>query len=214
MSASSALAGWRRVSVPSRGEQGLEQRSGIGEPYAFAFEHPGHASDERVRVLLRKRGEQLDEAPVRQDRRKDLRVHDLAGHHDFGDALLLEDIDQLSELPERDPVAARGQRFHFLRGFLFDRDDHDFVPQLARGFEREDGEASVAGDQPVSHFTTPRLEACMNAISSSSSGKGSISASNALDGLRGVEAGAGRAGGRPCAARRARAPGSRGARAR
>ncbi len=54
---------------------------------------------------------------------------------------------------ERDPVAARRQRFHVGRGFFLDGDDGDVVPQAARAFQRQQGEAAVSGDETVAHLT-------------------------------------------------------------
>ena len=82
------------------GEQGLQQRGGIGQADALVREHLGDAADESVGVLLGERGEQLDQAPVGADRREDLCVLDLARHHDFLDAFLFEDVDELAEFAE------------------------------------------------------------------------------------------------------------------
>jgi len=75
--------------------------------------------------LARRQSGRIDE--------KMLACFHLAGHHHFGNAFLLEDFDELAKLPQRDPMAARGKRFHFLGGFLFDGDDdHNRAPGSAR----------------------------------------------------------------------------------
>src|SRR5579859_631975 len=170
------------------GEQGLQERGGIGETDSFVFEDFGDAADQGIGVLARQGSEQFQETPVGADRRENLRMLDLAGHHDFGDAFGFENVDQAAELAERNPVAAGGQGLNFAGGFFEDTYGDHFVAQFAGVFERQNREAAVAGNKPVAHhFTNPRSESAMKASSSSSSGVVSISArirSTACDVLR------------------------------
>src|ERR1035437_8402965 len=135
------------------------------------------AADNQLSAQPRQRGQQLGQPPVRPDRRKDLGMLHLAGHHHLGDALRLENVDQHAELPQRKPVATRGQRLHFPGSFFLDGDYGDVVPQPPRAFERQEGEPSIAGDQPVAHyFTKPRSEERMKSINPSTSAQGATSA--------------------------------------
>src|ERR1035438_9975123 len=112
-----------------------------------------------------------------RNRRKNPGMLHLAGHHHLGDALFFENVDQPAELPQRKPVAMGGQRLDFPGSFLLDGDHGDVVPQPPRTFKRQEGEASVAGDQPVAHYLTkPRSEERMKSISPSTSAQGATSA--------------------------------------
>src|SRR5260370_4886037 len=123
------------------------------------------------RVLHVKRAEKCERLRVRMNGRKDAEVLHLPGDDDFGDALILENRDQLAHLADRNPMAARRELLDFRRRLLADADHHHFVSQAARRLEREQREPAVPGDHPVlAHFTNPRSEAAMKASSSSISG--------------------------------------------
>ena len=65
-------------------------------------------------------------------------------------------------------------------------------PSCAGAFERQQGEAAVAGDEPVAHLLDePRSEARMNSISSSTSAQGGTSARMRSMACDGIEPGAG-----------------------
>src|SRR5438876_1540366 len=130
----------------------------------------------------------------------------LAGHHDLGDSFALQDLDQLAQFADGNPMASPGQRFHLHGGFLAQSDRHHLVAQAARLFERQNRKPAVAGDEsvdhrtgcwmldvgcwmlvktrlsrisnqhPTSYFTNPRFPVRMNSISSSSSGEDGTSA--------------------------------------
>src|ERR1019366_4094916 len=62
-------------------------------------------------------------------------------------------------------------------GLFLDGDDRHLQAQLAGGFQRQQREAAVAGDEAVAcHFTTPRSLLRMNSRSSSTSAHGGTSA--------------------------------------
>ncbi len=123
-------------------KQGLEQPGGIDQLDAFFAQHLLNAADQRGRVFFFQRSQQFDQAPVRSDAGEQTDVLHLAGHHDFGYLFALEDVDQLAELADVDPVQRGGVLRQFGRRFVFDRDDHDFMAFTARGFQsaaRENG---------------------------------------------------------------------------
>ena len=134
-----------------RGQKILQQQGRIGERDAFVRQDLGHAADQSVGVLGFERRQQLHQAPVRHDGGENLDVLHLPAHHHLADAFLFADVDQLAQRAQRDPVAARGQRFDFGRRFFLDRDGDHFHARLARRFQREHREASVAGDHSQGH---------------------------------------------------------------
>ena len=92
------------------------------------------------------------ERQVGHDVGEQLGVLDLPGHHRLRHAGVLQQADQLAELPERDPVQrGRGRPRRDVgeigKGFFLEGDDGHVVAGAARGVEDEEREAAVAGDQ-------------------------------------------------------------------
>ncbi len=108
------------------------------------------ARDQRVGVPRLEAGEDSEQGHVRDDSRKDLRVLDLPGHHGLRHAVVLENLDTLAEVAERDRVVARvritGRLLQFRKRFFLDGDDGDVVAEAARPLEREKRKPAVAGD--------------------------------------------------------------------
>src|ERR1035437_4326322 len=178
------------------GQQGLEQRGGIAQLNAFVGQNLNHAADQAIGILCREGGEQLKQTPVGGDGGEDFGMLHLAAHHDLGDAILLADLDHLAELAEGDPVAARGERLHFLGSFFLDGDDRDREPKLACAFQREQREAAVAGDQSVachgSHLLYDTALAGADELEEFIHfGVERHLGANAFDGLAGIELGPG-----------------------
>src|SRR5690242_6047599 len=95
----------------------------------------------------------------------------LSGHDDVADSFGFQNVDQLAQLAERDPMAARRQPFDLRRRLFLDPDRDHFIAQPPRGFERQQRKAPVPGDHAVrAHYTNPRSDDAMNASSSSISG--------------------------------------------
>ena len=74
---------------------------------------------------------------------------DLAGHHDFGDAFILQNLDQLAELADVDPVQRSGQAGNLRRSLVLDRDDNHLVALALSRLEGKQWETAVSGDHSI-----------------------------------------------------------------
>src|SRR5437764_12977559 len=96
----------------------------------------------------------------------------LPGHHGVRHAFSFEDLDKLGKLAQADPVKGRRQRLEGRIGLLADCRDRHSDALAARGFQYQEREAHVAGNQRVllAHLTTPRSDDSMNSTNSFTSG--------------------------------------------
>ena len=79
-------------------------------------------------------------------------MFDLSGHHHLRDAFALEDINQLTELTDVDPVhGGSSEVSHVGSGFVLDGHDYDIMSFAASGLKRQQRKAAVAGDHSILH---------------------------------------------------------------
>src|SRR4051812_16307707 len=144
----------------------FQQSGGVHKLDTLILKYLPDAADQRCRVLLFQRRQQFEETPVRLNRGKDADVFYLSRHHHFGNAFALENVDQLSQLADVDPVERLRQLGQFGGGLVLNCDDHHLVSLAASRLEREGREAAIAGDESVflrclttqsrSYLTKPR----------------------------------------------------------
>src|SRR5947209_13559708 len=131
------------------GEERFEQSGGIYEFDALFAQNALYAANERGRVLFAKRSEQLEQTPVRLHGGEDTDMLDLAGHHDFGDAFILQNLNQLAELADVDPVQRSGQAGNLGRSLVLDRYDNHIVALALSRLEGKQWETAVSGDHSI-----------------------------------------------------------------
>src|SRR5687768_9922704 len=87
-------------------EDALEPERGLADLNAFLFDFLRHPAENVVILEMNQFGGQRQGAKVRPDRGKDMSFLDAAEHDGPLDAITLEGVDQLAELPDLDPVNA------------------------------------------------------------------------------------------------------------
>ena len=110
ISASSSLLGLRRVSTPSGASSGFSRRVESTSSMPSSRNTLLNAADQRRCVLFFQRGQQFQQPPVGFNGGEDADMFDLSGHHHFGDAFALQNVDQLSELADVDPMHGGSER--------------------------------------------------------------------------------------------------------
>ena len=151
MSRFSSESGLRFVIAPAGASSGFSSSVESTRLNSFIGQHFGHTADQRIGILMCQAGQHLDQPPIGPDRRKDLRMFHLPGHHDLRNAFAVADLDQSAQFAKRNPVTTAGSAFDIGRCFFLDRDGNGFVALFARGLEGDHGKAPVAGDDAVFH---------------------------------------------------------------
>ena len=77
----------------------------------------------------------------------------LPGHHHFPNVFLFQDVDELPQLPDIDPMDGLGNPSDLRRCFAFDSNHHHVMAQAASRFKRQEWEAAVPRNEPVPLFT-------------------------------------------------------------
>ncbi len=98
---------------------------------AFVFQDLRDGADERIGIARPEREQQLGQPPVWADAAENLLVLHLASHQGTGDALSLEDVYQLGEFPERQPVHLGAVALDGGIGLFFDGRNNNFIPLRA-----------------------------------------------------------------------------------
>jgi hypothetical protein len=77
-----------------------------------------------------------------------MRLLDAAKHDGSFNAIGLEGVDQFVELTNLDPVDTVDMTFEFRLCFADMRNRRDIVPQLSGIVRKDDGEATITGNEP------------------------------------------------------------------
>ena len=174
------------------GQQRLEQRGRIRQPYAFVA---STLATPPISASVFFCGSEASSLTSRQSGTMREKILACFTCPDIMTSVMPSSLQMsisLLSCAERDPVAARGQRLDFRRGFLLDaRSRPPRGPACARSRAPASGTGRCRRSWRVAvHLMKPRSEAAMNSSSSSTSGHGSIFGADPLDGLRGVQPGA------------------------
>ena len=128
------------------GHQRLQERRRVHQFDSLSFQRRGYRANQRIRIFLRQREEQLSELPVGPDRAEDLVVLHLTGHHGLVDALLMEQLERFAQVAHTDPMQPRGHALEFRRS-LFAQRNHCHLDSLAPGrLEHQERKPAVARD--------------------------------------------------------------------
>ena len=116
----------------------------------LVFKHARHRADQRVGISCGEAREHLHHLQVGKDSAEDLLVLHLPGHDGIGYAFGLERLDQLSQLPQRQPVNRPRVLLNIGRSLFLDRRNDHLDALTPCGLEHEEWKSAVAGDQAVS----------------------------------------------------------------
>ena len=121
---------------------------------------PHEYPNQRVRILPLQALQGAAHQPIRFDGAEELRVLHLAGQDHFADPLGDQEIQELRNFAQAQPVNGARQVGEFRRGFFLDAHDQWINALVPRGFQHQEGEVSVSRNDGISfiHARSSKLE--------------------------------------------------------
>ena len=149
-------------------EDPLKPERRFTDDNAFALELFGKFAQNVVVLPERQTSRQSQGAKIRTDGGKDMGFFDPTQHHGLVDPVFLERLDELIELTDLNPVDPIDMAGQLRFRLAFMRHSRYVIAEPSGIIREDDGETSVAGNQPNPFAIGDVRQECHSAYSSSS----------------------------------------------